>query len=90
MLQDSGCFSATDVFLAALKMVPGVTLMGEAGGGGSGAAVRHTLASGITVRLSTMAPDQASGELFDGVGIHPHVLLDREASDLLVGGETGG
>jgi hypothetical protein len=85
ILQDAGCFSATDVFLAAMKQLPRVTLVGEASGGGSGAAIEHRLVGGLTVRLSTMVSYQPTGELFDGVGVVPHVILTREPIDAING-----
>jgi hypothetical protein len=48
VLCNSGSFSATDGFLSGMADIPGVTLLGEPSGGGSGATRRFALpASGI-------------------------------------------
>lgn len=84
VLMDGGCFSATDIFLGALKGVSKVTLMGAASGGGSGRSQSLTLQhSGIRMRLSSMASFQLNGHLYDGNGIQPDVLLLPIKSDLI-------
>lgn len=76
VLMDAGCFSATDVFLSALKGLPGVVLVGEASSGGSARAqVVELPVSGLKARFASMASFQASGELFDGRGVLPDVTL---------------
>lgn len=83
ILQDAACFSATDVFLAAMKELPRVTLMGEPSAGGSGAAREHDLPQRIKVRLSSMVSFQPTGERFDGVGVRPDVIFERDPSDAI-------
>jgi hypothetical protein len=83
VLQDSGCFSATDVFLGAMKGRDRVTLLGGTSSGGSGRARRFALAhSGIAVRLSSMASFRADGALYDGRGIEPDVAVQPAPQDL--------
>ena len=87
VLMDSRCFSATDVFLSALKGLPNVTLVGEPSGGGSARAqVIELPSSGLKVRFASMASYQASGELFDGRGVQPDVLIGPEPEHFVVGG----
>jgi C-terminal processing protease CtpA/Prc len=84
ILLDSGCFSATDIFLAAFKGLPNVTLMGTPSGGGSGRSQEVRLqASGLRLRLSSMASFQPTGSLYDGVGVMPDVLLEAVPTDLI-------
>jgi C-terminal processing protease CtpA/Prc len=84
VLTDTGCFSATDIFLSAMKDQPGVTLVGTASGGGSGRARTQVLpASGIGVRISSMASFRAGGALYDGAGIEPDVLVPVLPTDLI-------
>lgn len=84
VLMDEGCFSATDVFLASVKGLPGVTLVGQPSSGGSGytdtIALEH---SGMRLRLSTMASFTRDGRLFDGQGVAPDVVVERAATDLI-------
>jgi len=83
VLMDERCFSATDVFLGALKGWRGVTLMGTPSGGGSGRSQRHALAnSGVRFRLSSMASFRPTGERYDGRGITPDVVIASKAEDL--------
>ncbi len=84
VLIDRGCFSATDVFAAALGALPNVTLVGEATSGGSGRASGHRLPhSGIRLQLSTMASFRPDGVLFEGNGVVPDVLVEAEPGDVV-------
>ncbi|MFA5552844.1 MAG: S41 family peptidase [Trueperaceae bacterium] len=79
VLMDAACFSATDVFLSALGALPNVLLVGEASGGGSARAqVVELPNSGVKARFASMASFQATGELFDGTGVQPHVRVKVE------------
>lgn len=79
VLMDAACFSATDVFLSALGALPNVRLVGAASGGGSARAqVIELPNSGVKARFASMASYQASGELFDGVGVQPDVHVKAE------------
>ncbi len=84
VLVNAGCFSAADVFAAALKEFPNVILVGETTGGGSGRARTCELpVSKLEVRLSSMASFQPNGSLFDGNGVAPDVVQMATLSDLL-------
>ena len=81
---DNGCFSATDIFLAAMKTRPTVELIGTPSGGGSGRARRHRLTqSGIELRLSSMVSYQPDGRLFEGHGVSPDTVIEPIATDLV-------
>ena len=87
VLIDDGCFSATDIFAAAMGELPNVTLMGQATSGGSARSIGYDLEHlGVEVRLGSMVSYQPSGELYDGVGVQPDVVVERVATDLI--GET--
>lgn len=81
VLMDAGCFSATDIFLCAMKELPRVTLVGTASGGGSGLAHRHELGHGFSVRLSTMVSFQPDGRLLDGNGVTPDEVVVPGVAD---------
>ena len=84
VLIDDGCFSATDIFAAAMGELPNVTLMGYATSGGSARSIGYDLEHlGVEVRLGSMVSFQPSGELYDGVGVQPDVVVEREATDLI-------
>jgi len=87
VLMDSGCFSATDIFLAACGELPNVTLVGQPSSGGSARSRSHTIESlGTKVIFGSMVSYQPNGELYDGNGVQPDVLVDLLPSDLI--GET--
>lgn len=89
VLMNGKCFSATDVFLSGLKGLPNVTLLGTPSGGGS--ANVNSVRLGDTplhVRLGTIVSFQSTGQLFDGVGVEPDVLVEPEP-DFFIGGRDG-
>ena len=84
VLIDSGCFSATDIFVGAFHGWRNVTLMGTETGGGSGRSQTTMLDhSELEVRLSTMVSYRPDGSLYDGVGIAPDVRAAPTLADLL-------
>ncbi len=87
VLMDTGCFSATDIFLGAFKGWRNVMLLGTPSGGGSGRPRRYTLPhSRLSVLLSSMASFRPDGSLFEGKGVQPDFLLRPRATDFA--GET--
>jgi hypothetical protein len=79
VLMNEKCFSATDVFLAALKGMPSVTLVGTTSGGGSARAETVRLGNtSISVRLGSMVSFMRNGQLFDGSGVEPDVIVHPE------------
>ncbi len=75
------CFSAAEIFLAGIREVPGVTLVGSAStAGGAGSPeffrLRH---SGLDVIISQNVFVRADGTLIDGSGIVPGVVVEPDA-----------
>ncbi len=89
VLQDEGCFSATDIFLGAFSELPRVTLVGLPSGGGSGRSKRILLHhSSLQIRLSSMASFRPDGHLYEGRGIHPDLRVGRTLDDVLGNTDT--
>jgi C-terminal processing protease CtpA/Prc len=87
VLVDEKCFSATDIFLSALKGWHDVTLMGYASGGGSARQVGVSLpVSRMSMSLASMASFQWTGQLYDTRGIHPDVVVHPDPTYFLTGG----
>lgn len=87
VLMDWGAGSAGDIFLSTFKSWRNVTLVGTPSNGRSGNSIPFVLPhSGIAARLSTMASFQKTGELYDGVGVAPDIVMEAVMSDWL--GET--
>jgi hypothetical protein len=77
VLLNGRSFSACDIFLAGLKGVKNVLLMGTPSSGGS--AYTQEIALGetkLSLRIGSMASFQANGKLFDGNGVYPDVLVE--------------
>jgi hypothetical protein len=77
VLMNGKNFSATDIFLAGLKGIGNVTLLGTASAGGS--ANTQEVALGTTplrLRIGSMVSFQADGTLFDGHGVTPDVTVE--------------
>ena len=82
VLSNAGSFSATDGFLNAFADLPGVTIVGEPSGGGSGSTRRFRLpATRLNVALSSMASFRPDGRLFDGRGIEVDVAARPKLED---------
>jgi hypothetical protein len=89
VLIDGGCFSATDVFAAALRTRPQVRLVGTATSGGSGRPLLWRLPrSGIALQLSSMASFRPDGLLFDGRGVEPDVRCEPLPGDFVGKGDA--
>jgi len=75
------CFSAAEIFLAGIREVPGVTLVGSAAtAGGGGSPEFHRLRhSGLDVILSDTVFVRRDGTLIDGRGIAPDVVVEPDA-----------
>jgi hypothetical protein len=77
VLMNAKSFSATDIFLAGLKGMEHVLLLGTPSSGGSAFTQEMALgAAPLRLRIGSMASFQADGKLFDGNGIQPDVLLE--------------
>lgn len=88
VLTDDGCFSATDIFVGAMKGFGNITVMGTDTGGGSARTVSETLDnSGLSIRLASMVSFQPSGLLYDGRGIMVDKQVLATPESLLKDGE---
>ena len=85
---DTVCFSATDIFLSAFKGWHDITLMGTPSGGGSGRSRSvDLLNSRFSLRVSSMASFQQTGELYDGTGVQPDVTVYPVPGDFIGDGD---
>ena len=81
VLMDDSNFSASDIFLGALKGVPNVSLFGTPSSGGSAYSGSYELHhSGIRVKLARMASFRPNGLLYDGRGIDPDVHYSADGA----------
>jgi C-terminal processing protease CtpA/Prc len=86
VLMNAKCFSATDIFLAGLKGMANVTLLGTPSGGGSAFTPDVILgATPLRLRIGSMVSFQADGRLVDGNGVRPDVVVEA-APEYYIGG----
>lgn len=84
VLMDWYCYSATDIFLGAMSLLPQVTLAGQPSGGGSGRAITYELGeSAMRIKLSSMWSFNPDGMLYDTNGVHPDIGVNRWLTDFL-------
>jgi len=84
ILQDSGTFSAGDIFLGGFKGLKNTTLMGMPSGGGNGWMDSYSLPNtGLGFVLCQSAKFLPSGQPYDGVGVAPDIEMEALPSDLL-------
>lgn len=77
VLSNEYIFSAADIFMAGMRSLSNVTIIGTPSGGGSARVVNDTLSDGKTmVRMGSMISYQADGKLFDGVGVPVDIRVD--------------
>lgn len=81
---DGYCHSAADIFVGAFKGRRNVTLIGMLSSGGSGRAKRYMLANSRNqVRLASMISFRPNGMLYEGIGVHPDIYLEKTITDLI-------
>ena len=84
ILQDSGTFSAGDIFLGGFKGLENTTLMGMPSGGGNGWMDSYSLPNtGLGLVLCQSAKFRPTGEPYDGVGVPPDIFMEALPSDIL-------
>jgi hypothetical protein len=84
MLMDAKCFSATDIFLGAMKGRKNITLIGEPSSGGSGFALTYDLPnSGLKFKIASMLSFQPNGQLYDTLGIQPDIFVLPKLEDFI-------
>ncbi len=84
ILQDSGTFSAGDIFLGGFKGLKNTTLMGMPSGGGNGWMDSYSLPNTkLGFVLCQSAKFLPGGQPYDGMGVAPDILMEALPSDIL-------
>ncbi len=84
VLVDEGCFSASDIFAAGIRLGDNVKLLGNTTGGGSGGSQKRILPnSNIKVKLSSMFSYQPDGATYDSHGVVPDFQINYTLDDRL-------
>ncbi len=69
------CASSNESFIAAMRQLPNVTLVGDQTAGSSASPGTFPLASGWTYTVSRWIEYTADGQVIEDVGISPHVFV---------------
>lgn len=78
-------YSATEDFVLAMSELPGVTIVGDSTGGGSGNPLVRELPNGWTFRLPQWKMFTAGGEMFEERGLAPDVFVRGSSAELTAG-----
>ena len=88
LLTNRRCFSATEDFVLAMRILPQVTVVGDTTGGGAGNPVLRVLPNGWLYRLSRWIEYTSEKESFEGIGFAPDILVGISPADSLSGKDT--
>ena len=79
------CASSNETFIAALRQLPNVTLVGDRTAGSSGNPGTFPLANGWSYTVSRWIEYTADGQVIEDVGISPHVFVPASPADFMAG-----
>lgn len=71
VLTNRGCFSSTEWFVAGMRTMPQVTIVGDTTGGGSGRPLPRELPNGWAMRVSNTQAQLPEGQDYQFTGIYP-------------------
>ncbi|MGI9545308.1 MAG: S41 family peptidase [Cyclobacteriaceae bacterium] len=81
VLTNRGCFSSTEDFILAMRILPHVQVVGGITGGGSGNPIIRELPNGWLFRLSTWVMATPDFETFEEIGLAPDVSVTISEED---------
>jgi C-terminal processing protease CtpA/Prc len=81
VLTNRGVFSSAEDFVLAMKSAPGVIVMGDTTGGGSGNPLLRSLPNGWTFRVPRWQQVGLDYAIYEGKGISPDVAVWISADD---------
>ncbi|MBQ4367410.1 MAG: S41 family peptidase [Muribaculaceae bacterium] len=87
VLTNRSSFSATNNFVAIMKSLPNVTIVGDTTGGGCGLPFTSELPNGWRIRFSSCPITSPDGQLTE-FGVEPDVKVDMTDEDLARGHDT--
>ena len=85
LLIGRGCVSSNETFIAAMRELPNVTLVGDRTAGASASPGTFPLAGGWTYTVSRWIAYTADNQVIEDVGISPRVFVTASPGDLIEG-----
>ena len=85
LLIGRGCVSSNESFIAAMRELPNVTLVGDRTAGASASPGTFPLAGGWTYTVSRWIEYTADNQVIEDVGISPRVFVPAAAGDFMEG-----
>ena len=83
ILANERCFSAASILVSAFKGLPNIYIAGQRTDGSSGNSARFKLPnSGLSGKVSTMVSFQKDGNILDGYGTMPDMLIERNLKQI--------
>jgi len=83
ILANERSFSAASIFVSVFKGLPNVKIVGVNTDGSSGNSVRFELPnSELRGKISTMVSFQKDGQLLDGIGTKPDIIIERNLDQI--------
>ncbi|MFK7952837.1 MAG: S41 family peptidase [Ekhidna sp.] len=83
ILANERSFSAASILVSVLKGLPNITIAGVTTDGSSGNSQRFELSnSGLRGKISTMVSFQKDGQLLDGIGTKPDIIIERSLDQI--------
>lgn len=77
--------SAAEIFLLAMQDFPYVTIIGEPASGGYSDILGRTLPNGWTFGLSNQVYYASDGQVYEGIGFQPDIIVPINVENLLAG-----
>jgi C-terminal processing protease CtpA/Prc len=88
LLTNRQCFSSAEEFILMMKVRPGVTVMGDVSGGGSGNPITLELPNGWQFSVSRWVQYTAQMKFFEEVGLAPDIPAAISPADSIAGHDT--
>lgn len=89
ILANERTFSAASILVSVFKGLPNINIVGVNTDGSSGNSKRFELPnSKLSGRISTMVSYQKNGDILDGIGTKPDILIERNIDQILWRGDS--
>ncbi len=89
ILTNEMSFSAASILVSVFKELPNIKIVGVNTDGSSGNSKRFELPySKLSGRISTMVSFQKNGDILDGIGTKPDILIERNVDQILWRGDS--